>query len=287
MDVPLTPVDLTFVDCLRFYYGASHFNAGTGVMVGIIDTGVGPHSGLNIIGGSNTVTGEVANDYGDSDIHGTHVAGIIGANGTPPNGLRGMAPGIPLRAYRVFGQGASGATNYAILKAMILAARDGCDIINLSLGGGPYDEIVSEAIQDGRNQGMLIAIAAGNDGRKAVSYPAAYPGATAVSALGCEGTFPAGSLEEAEVLRPPQSLVDPREFIAEFSNIGPQIAVTAPGVGVLSTLPNNAFGPLSGTSMAAPAAAGAATCQWACNNYPLWETKNYPLKRKGVKNGST
>lgn len=259
-DVPLTPVDLTFVDCLRFYYGASRFIPDTGVTVGIIDTGVGPHSDLNIVGGSNTVTGEVASDYGDSDIHGTHVAGIIGANGTPPTGLRGMAPAIRLRAYRVFGQGAAGATNYAILKAMILAATDGCDIINLSLGGGPHDDIVSEAIQDGRDQGMLIVVAAGNDGRKAVSYPAAYPGATAVSALGREGTFPVGSLEEAEVLRPPQSLVDPSEFIAEFSNIGPQIAVTAPGVGVLSTLPNNGSGPLSGTSMAAPVAAGAAAC---------------------------
>jgi subtilisin len=260
MEVPLTAVDLAFVDCLRSYYGASRFNAGIGVTVGIVDTGVGPHSDLNIVGGSNTVTGENAGDYQDSHGHGTHVAGIIGANGTPPNGLRGMAPAIQLQAYRVFGQGSSGATNYAILKAMLFAQMGNCDILNLSLGGGPYDEIVSEAIQDARNHGMLIVIAAGNNGRAPVNYPAAYPGATAVSALGCEGTFPVGSLEEVEVLRPPNSVVDPREFIAEFSNIGPQIAVTAPGVGVISTLPNNGFGPMSGTSMAAPVAAGAAAC---------------------------
>ena len=73
---------------------------------------------------------------------------------------------------------------------MILAGEDRCDVINLSVGGGPHDVIVEESIQDARDQGMLVVIAAGNDGRKAVSYPAAYSGATAVSALGHESGFP-------------------------------------------------------------------------------------------------
>ncbi len=260
ISVALSRVDLTVDDCVRYYYGNSNFDRQTGVRVGVIDTGVGPHRDLNVVSGVNTVTGEPANDYQDGDIHGTHVAGLIGADGAPPTGLRGVAPGVALYVYRVFGRGASGATNYAILKAMILAADAKCDIINLSLGGGPYDEIVSEAIQDARNQGMLVVIAAGNNGRQAVSYPAAYLGATAVTATGREGTFPAGSLEEGEILRPPYSQADAQEFIAQFSNIGPQVALTGPGVGALSTLPGNAFGPLSGTSMAAPVAAGAAAC---------------------------
>jgi subtilisin len=127
------------------------------------------------------------------------VAGLIGASG----GLRGVAPGALIHPYRVFPANGDGATNYAILKAMIYAGWAQCDIVNLSLGGGPYDDIVAEAIQDARNQGMLVVIAAGNDGRSAVSYPAAYAGALAVSAMGREGTFPAGSLHEAEVQRPP------------------------------------------------------------------------------------
>jgi len=258
--VTLTPVNLTYVDCVRHYYGNSRFNPSAGVQIGVVDTGVGPHNDLNLIGGVNTVTGEQTTNYQDSDIHGTHVAGLIGANGAPPTGLRGLAPNVPLRAYRVFGQGASDATNYAILKAMILAGQERCDIINLSLGGGLYDDIVSEAVRDARNQGILVVVAAGNDGRKAVSYPAAYAGATAVTAMGREGNFPAGSLEEGDVLRPPYSQLDPQEFIAEFSNVGIQVAVTGPGVGALSTLPGNAFGPLSGTSMAAPVVAGAAAC---------------------------
>ena len=251
--LPLEPVDISFTDLVRFYYGASRFDPATGVTVGVIDTGCGPHHDLNIVGGHCTVTGEPADAFEDVNIHGSHVAGLIGASG----GIRGVAPGVATRAYRVFPPGEeSGATNYAILKALVFAANDGCDIVNLSLGGGPFDEIVEEAIADACNQGMLPIIAAGNDGRKAVSFPAAHKGAVAVSALGREGSFPDGSVEQADVLRPPASTSDPAAFIAAFSNVGPQIAVTGAGVGVLSTLPHDAYGPLSGTSMAAPVVAG-------------------------------
>lgn len=257
--LPLTPVDLSFTDCLRHYYGSSKFDATAGVRVGVIDTGVGPHTLLNLTGGSNTVTGESASDFADGALHGTHVAGMIGADGAPPQGLRGMAPGVEIQAYRVFPPG-GGATNYAILKALIYAANERCDIVNLSLGGGPAEPIVAEAITDARNSGMLVVVATGNDGRQPVSYPAAYVGATAVTAMGRQGTWPAGSTEDGFVERPPNGSADPAEFMASFSNVGPQVAITAPGVGVLSTLPNNQFGPMSGTSMAAPAVAGAAAC---------------------------
>jgi Subtilase family len=260
ISLSLTPVDLGFVDAVRFYYGKSNFAASAGVTVGVLDTGVGPHNGINLVGGRNTVTGEPPDEYSDGAEHGTHVSGLIGSNGTPPTGLRGVAPGVAIRAYRVFGKGNAGATNYAILKAMILASQDGCDIINLSLGGGPHDPIVEEAIADARDQGMLTVIAAGNDNRGVVSYPAAYAGATPVTAMGREGAFPPESLDTGEIMRPPSSSLDKDEFIAAFSNIGPQVAVTAPGVGVLSTLPGNLFGPMSGTSMAAPVAVGTVAC---------------------------
>jgi subtilisin len=271
--IELQPVDLAYVDCVRFYYGESRLDPSTGVTVGVIDTGADPHSGVNVVGGRNTVTGEAAADYSDSGIHGTHVSGLIGADGTPPTGVRGVAPAVPIHVYRVFPAGGGGATNYAILKALIYAAQDGCDIVNLSLGGGPYDEIVAEAINDARNQGMLVVAAAGNDHRKAVSYPAAYDGATAVSAMGREGSFPPGTLDDGAVLRPPFG-TDPAEFIAEFSNVGREIDVTAPGVGAISTLPGGRFGPLSGTSMAAPVVSGATACLLSQDTTVFGMTRN-------------
>jgi subtilisin family serine protease len=75
------------------------------------------------------------------------------------------------------------------MKALILADIDNCDIINLSLGGGPADESVEEAILDARGNGMLVVVAAGNNNRKPVSYPAAYPGVIGVSALGWLAPF--------------------------------------------------------------------------------------------------
>ena len=258
--ISVQPVDLTYIDAVRHYYAASNFQTNSGVKIGIIDTGVGPHAGLNVVAGQNTVTGEPASDWEDPHGHGTHVAGLVGAHGTPPTGLRGMAPGVDLHAFRVFGSNLTGgATNYAILKALFFAAEVECDIVNLSLGGGPWDEIVQEAIADARNHGMLVVAAAGNDRRRPVNFPAAHVGATAVSAMGHRDKFPVGSFDESAVQRPPYAR-DPREFIAAFSNVGTKIDVTAPGVGLLSTLPDDNFGPMSGTSMAAPVVAGAAAC---------------------------
>ena len=257
--IGLTPIDLDYVDSVRHYYSGSSFDPDAGIVVGVIDTGVGPHRDLNVIGGVNTVTGEARTDFADVRGHGTHVAGLIGSGGTPPDGLRGVAPGVALRVYRVFAPGGGGATNYAILKAMIFAAQDGCDIVNLSLGSRPNEPIVEEAVRDARDGGMLVVAAAGNESRKSVEYPGAYPGATAVTALGREGTFPAESLDESAILRPPTG-ADAAEFIASFSNVGPQVAATAPGVGALSTVPDHRFGAMSGTSMAAPVVAGAAAC---------------------------
>jgi subtilisin family serine protease len=252
-------VSLPFTDAVKRFYSRSLFHAVTGVTVGVIDTGIGPHSDLNVVGGMNTVAGEPSSQWEDWKGHGTHVAGLIGAFPSLNAGVRGLAPGVPLRSYRVFGQNSNHSTNYAVLKALILAATQDCDIINLSLGGGPPDVAVQEAIQDARDNGMLVVVAAGNGNRKPVVFPAAYPGATAVSALGAVGCFPSGSVCEAEDVRPPRA-TSQDEFIAGFSNCGPEIAATAPGVGVISTLPNNRYGPYSGTSMAAPVVAGAAAC---------------------------
>lgn len=251
-------LDLAAVDCVRFFYGGDDPNFGTGVTVGIIDSGVAlDHPGLVVQGGLNTVTGEQPTDFGDNggEGHGTHVAGIVASRGTAPTGIRGVAPGVALRSYRVFGKGAQGASNFAIAKAIDAAVADGCDFINMSLGGGPSDPLTADAIAAAHNAGTVVFAANGNDERQPVSFPAANSLCQAVSAMGRVGTFPKDTEPSGSVAAPYGT--DKNNFIADFSNIGPETDLTGPGVGVISTVPGG-FAVMSGTSMATPAETGAA-----------------------------
>jgi subtilisin len=260
----LDPIDLSFKDCLRFFYGNAADGVGHGVTVGVIDSGVDlHHPDLNVSGGLNTVAGESPTDFGDSggEHHGTHVAGIIAARGMPPTGIRGLAPAVTLRSYRVFGQDADGASNFAIAKAIDAAVADGCDLLNMSLGEPALDpsqplpsddEVLSSAIADARAGGALVLVAAGNDG-DAVGFPASDPRALAIAAMGRLGTFPDGSEPVGSVGKP---LVK-QNFFATFSNRGPEIGLIGPGVGVISTIVGG-YAIMSGTSMACPSVTGVA-----------------------------
>jgi subtilisin len=252
--IAVTPIDVAFVDARVACYPERAVTDGEGVVVGVIDTGVGPHAAVPVSGGANTVVGESPSDWRDADEHGTHVAGIIAGRGTGAcEAFRGVAPGVTLRAYRVFGRGAEGASNFSIAKAIDTAVHDGCDLLNLSLGGGPADTVTSEAIKDARARGTVCVIAAGNDGGP-VSFPGRHDLAVCVSALGKQGTWPAGATQADDVTTPvgAQQL-----FLAAFSNRGPQVDLAGPGLGIISSVPEDLFAVMDGTSMACPAVTGA------------------------------
>jgi len=272
--IPLAPLSLGYIDCLRYFYGAASPKAGMGIKVGVVDTGIAEHPDLDIDGGENTVVGEEDSEYGDNGMgHGTHVAGIIAARGQPPAGVRGLAPAVTLRSYRVFGRQSDSASNYAITKAIDRAVEDGCDLINLSLGGGPADEAIEAAIQYARSRGSLVIVAAGNEGRQPVSFPASYTLSLAVSAMGRKGTFPPGTTQGGDVASPYGK--DRKNFVAAFSNVGPEIDLTGPGVGVISTYPGG-YAVLDGTSMACPAATGAAAAILSSHAELLGLPRNLP-----------
>jgi hypothetical protein len=258
--ITLTAIDLGFTDSRVAAYPRRSAADGKGVVVGVIDTGVGPHGALVVSGGANTVTGEDKNDYSDSDQHGTHVAGIIAGDSTrmdtPPEGVgkfRGVASGVTLRAYRVFGKDSEGASNFAIAKAIDQAVADGCDLLNLSLGGGPADTVTSEAIKAARAAGVVCVIAAGNDGGE-VAFPGRHDLAVCVTALGKRGTWPPNSAQADDVTRPAS---EDGWFLAAFSNRGQQVDLAGPGLGIISSVPGDFFAVFDGTSMACPAVCGA------------------------------
>jgi subtilisin len=86
-------------------------------------------------------------------------------------------------------------------------------------------------------------------------FPAAFPDSVAVSAMGRVGTFPKDAVGISNVA-PPKGNPSTKDFVADFSNLGPEIDVTGPGVEIVSTLPGTGYGSMSGTSMACPAVTG-------------------------------
>jgi subtilisin len=256
-EVAIERIDLAAADALVHFCGRGEDDDGAKVTVGVLDTGCGPHRDLKVDGGENTVDGEDPADFGTSGHpHGTHVAGIIAGKGMPPGGMRGVAPGVKLMSYRVFGAGAEGAENFAIALAIDRAVQAGCDLLNLSLGGGDPDPLMQSALADARAAGTVAIIAAGNDGRQPVSFPGSDERAVAVSALGRKGTFPATASALDEIMVPAGD--DAKDFIAAFSNVGPEIDLTGPGVGIVSTVFEKEYAAFNGTSMACPAVTGLA-----------------------------
>lgn len=252
MTIALPALDLAAADARRVLYGAPKGDEGSGVKVAVIDTGVGPHADLPVALGRNTTLVEPADQWHDEDGHGTHVAGVIAARGAAGQGVTGEAAQVKLHAYRVFEHGEGGASNAAIREAIRQAVLDGCDIVNMSLGGGDSDPAISEAIQFARLSGAVCVVAAGNEGGP-VSFPASDPLSLAVSAIGVRGTWPKGAAQQRHVTQPSGKH---DSFVARFSNRGLQIRLAAPGVGIVSTIHGNRYGVMDGTSMASPVAAG-------------------------------
>jgi len=174
---------------------------GKGITVGVVDTGIDythPDLRANFAGGFDLV--ELDDDPMETKdvlptLHGTHVAGIIAANGT----LQGVAPDADIMAYRALGPGGTG-TSIQVMAAMEEAVRDGVDIINLSLGNtvnGP-DYPTSKAVNEASKQGVAVVVANGNAGPEnwTVGAPATSAAAMAVGAYEAESQTPVLSITQ-------------------------------------------------------------------------------------------
>lgn len=170
---------------------------GKGITVGVVDTGIDYHHPdlqENYSGGYDVVDldddpMETLESEGIPTNHGSHVAGIIAANGS----LQGVAPNAEIRAYRALGPGGSG-TSVQVIAAMEQAVEDGVDIINLSLGNsvnGP-DYPTSIAVNRAADLGVAVVIANGNSGPDnwTVGAPATASNALAVGAFANAHTAP-------------------------------------------------------------------------------------------------
>jgi subtilisin len=245
----------------------SDVSRGSGIKVGVIDTGCGPHPNLGhvtLVGAFVDGTALPANQAEDVVEHGTHTSGIIGARSTRPGDYAGIAAGSTLFHARVFkGEGPDDAPSQAdIINAVDSISRDHqCDLINMSLGGGPSSQAEEDAIRDAAERGTLCICSSGNQAG-AIDFPAAYAECIAVSAIGKDGEAPAGTFSANNRPQDPSRVGQDGFFLASFSCFGPKLACAAPGVGVVSTVPDrnglvDSYMEMDGTSMASPAACGA------------------------------
>jgi len=171
--------------------------------------------------------------------HGTHCAGIIGAQGNNARGVVGVNWNVGLLPVRVLSEEGEG-TAADVAAGVVYAVDRGASVINLSLGGPTFSQVLEDAIEYAKQRDVLVVIAAGNAGSDNDSIP----------------TYPANSTK-SNVLSVAASTSG--DTLALFSNYGVQaVDVAAPGEGILSTIPGNSYGVKDGTSMAAPHVAGLA-----------------------------
>lgn len=235
------------------------WSRGTGdarVTVAIIDTGIDyyhPDLEMNVWTNPGETPGDGIDDDGngyiddvhgydfvsddsdpmDDQVHGTHVAGIVGAAGNNGIGVSGVCWRVSLMGLKAFDEQGNGLVS-SVVDAIQYAIRNGATVINASWGLSERSVALKEAIAAATSAGVVVVAAAGNSKTSFPVYPAAYEDVVAVAAT------------------------DSSDHRASFSNYGDYVDLAAPGENVFSTVPNNQYNYLSGTSMSAPHVAGTA-----------------------------
>ncbi|MBE0540186.1 MAG: S8 family serine peptidase [Verrucomicrobia bacterium] len=170
--------------------------------------------------------------------HGTHVAGIIAATAFNLKGGVGVAFNVQIMGIRA-AQYSGALSTTDIAEAILYAADNGADVINMSFGGYQRSQVVEDALAVALNQAVLVA-AAGNDNLDAryyPVYPAALPFVHGIMAHDTIGT---------------------KTWFSNYDTTGTRYLLAAPGESIFSILPGNQYAAWSGTSMATPIVSGIA-----------------------------
>jgi subtilisin len=255
---PKTPTD-SIAWGVRLMYGDTLDKVptgGEGVKIAILDTGVSklhPDLKRRIVECVDfTTSNPTDGKCDDGNGHGTHVAGIIAADGGPEGkGIYGMAPGSDILAYKVCSDdGTCFSDDLAI--ALRAAVDNGANIIIISVGSDSTSKLIDNAISYATDKQVLVIAAAGNDGpyTGSIDYPASNVNVISVGAIDSLGTVPDWSARGLNN--------DSKAYLKENGDI----EFSAPGVNIQSTWNNSDYSTLSGSSMSAAHIAGLAVLEW-------------------------
>lgn len=217
-------------------------------------------NGWNFVDNNNNPRPDFTEDYTSDVLHGTIVAGIIGAEGNNNEGISGIAWQIQLMPLKVLDDNGSGDSG-DVLRAIDYAIANHADIINLSFVGENYSQGLDEAIKRAYNAGIIVVAAAGNNSLS-----------TANESLDAKPLYPIcldGNSGENRVIG--VAATDAIDQKTNFSGYGRRcVDLTAPGISIFSTAVNQPGAALnneslnkyydgywSGTSLSAPMVSGA------------------------------
>jgi subtilisin family serine protease len=194
-------------------------------------------------------------NYGNADIagpradHGTHVAGIIGADRTNNLGVMGISDAVQIMGVRAVPDGDE--RDKDVANAIRYAVDNGAQIINMSFGKdySPQQKTVEDAVRYALSKGVLLVHAAGNDGKN-LDTTSSYPAAKFLDGSEIPNLITVGSSTRA----------NDAGLVSSFSNYGRNsVDVFAPGSDIYSSTPGSKYQNNSGTSMASPVVAGVAS----------------------------
>ncbi|MEW6773507.1 MAG: S8 family serine peptidase [Bacteroidota bacterium] len=173
--------------------------------------------------------------------HGTHCAGDAAARTNNSTGIAAIGWNLKIIAIKATRNAGNSGSIEAGYDGIIYAARVGAKVISCSWGGTGSATTEQTVINYAWNKGCIIVCAAGNDANSTPHYPAAYNNVFAVASTGST------------------------DVKSSFSCYGTWVDISAPGENIYSTVPNNTYGYMSGTSMATPIVAGLCGLVWSKN----------------------
>jgi subtilisin len=247
---------------------------GAGTKIGLIDSGCdSSHPQLRHIVRGADLTRESNGESNDSQSwksddlgHGTHCAGVIAATAAPPAAVIGCAPAAEVHVFKVV----PGGYFSDLIDALDECIERRLDIVQIGVSGELYSELVAQKLTEARMNGIACIAAAGNTGA-AVQFPGNVPGVLTVSSVGKLGEYPPDTRHAQRAL--PQFIGLSGVYATNFSCWGPQIALCAPGVAVISSVPGGGYAAWDGTSMAAAHVVGFSALLLA--HHPMLQSTNY------------